>query len=292
MRLQPEGPRKVRYITAALSTFFVVVLGVTNARAEEPAAAPCELLTDFHWAANTLEADGEDIVTSPLRMGSLFAENGLLRQRTTYYTLLGAGVALGGAFALDETVRAHLHTMPKSVANGLQDSGGPALGVGAAALYGYGLYVDDENARQFALTAGESALLAGLATQGVKVVFGRQRPNAGRGAFHFFSGGQSFVSGHATPAFAAAAALSEYFDNEWYALLPAYTAAFATGFGRIGNDAHWLSDVIGAGLVGVGTTELLLYLHREHAQDPSRFRIFPMLSPSPPTAELAIGVEW
>jgi membrane-associated phospholipid phosphatase len=249
-----------------------------------------ELLADFKWSANSAEADAEAIITSPLHVGDLFAEDGLLRQPKFYYTILGAGAALGTAFALDTTVRAHLHDMPSGVANGLQDSGGPALAAGTAALYGYGLYVDDRRARQFALTGGESALLAGLITEGVKVVFGRQRPNAGRGAFDFFSGGSSFVSGHSTPAFAAAAAVSEYFDNDWYALVPAYAAAFATGFGRIGNDAHWLSDIIGAGLVGVGTTELLLYLHREQAEDPSRFRIFPTVSER--SARLTVAFDW
>ena len=249
-----------------------------------------QLLADLKWSVNSLEADAEDIVTSPLHLGALFAEDGLLRQPKFYYTLLGAGVALGGAFALDETVRAHLHDMPRGVANGLQNSGGPALGAGAAALYGYGLYVDDEKGRQFAVTSGESALLAGLFTQGVKAVFGRQRPNAGRGAFDFFSGGASFVSGHATPAFAAAVALSEYFDNDWRALVPTYAAAFAIGFGRIGNDAHWLSDIIGAGLVGVGTTELLLYLHREHAENPSRFRIFP--AGSERSVGITVAFDW
>ena len=274
---------------------WLVMLGLGRAQpvAAQEAGPPhvgTALLADCKWSVNTLEADAEDIVTSPLRVSTLFAENGLLRQPKFYYTLLGAGVALGGAFALDTTVRAHLHDMPSGIANGLQDSGGPALAAGAAALYGYGLYVDDEKARQFALTGGESGLLAGAVTEGLKVVFGRQRPNARRGAFHFFSGGSSFVSGHATPAFAAATALSEYFDNDWRVLVPAYAAAFATGFGRIGNDAHWLSDVIGAGLVGVGTTELLLYLHREHAENPGSFRIFPAVSER--SAGIMVAFQW
>lgn len=98
------------------------------------------------------------------------------------------------------------------------------------------------------------------------------------------------MSGHATPAFAAAAAVSEYFDNDWRALVPAYAAAFATGFGRIGNDAHWLSDVIGAGLVGVGSTELLLYLHRAHAENPSRFRVFPAASER--SVSITVAFDW
>lgn len=249
-----------------------------------------ELYSDFRYAVNNLEADVEDVVTSPLHIGALFSEDGLMRQPKTYYTLLGAAAALGGAFALDETVRAHLHDMPKGVANGLQDSGGPFVAAGGALLYAYGLYSDDDAARQQVFTAGESALVAGLATEGTKLVFGRLRPRQGRGAFVFFDHGSSFVAGHPTPAFAGAAALSEYFDNRWYVAIPLYAAAMATGFGRIGNDAHWLSDVVGAGLVGIGTSELLLYMHRQHAENPSRFRIFPMNSPQASGLELAF--EW
>jgi len=53
----------------------------------------------------------------------------------------------------------------------------------------------------------------------------------------------------------------------------------AMGFGRMGHDAHWLSDIAGAAIVGVGTTELLLYMHQQHAENPGRFRIFPVASP-------------
>lgn len=281
----------VKRLSVVLLLALLDPIGAHSLQAQEPrASVGAQLLTDFKWSANTLEADVEDIVTSPLHIPDLWAEDGLLRQPKFYFTLLGAGAVLGIGFALDTTVRDHLHDMPKGVANGLQDSGGPAVAAGAAALYGYGLWVDEEKARQFALTGGESAMLAGLITQGVKAIFGRQRPNAGHGAFDFFSGGVSFVSGHATPAFAGAAALSEYFDNRWYAVVLAYAPAFAVGFGRIGNDAHWLSDILGAGLVGVGTTELLIYLHRQHAENPTRFRIFPSVSQR--SAAITVAIDW
>jgi len=46
--------------------------------------------------------------------------------------------------------------------------------------------------------------------------------------------------------------------------------------GRMAEDAHWISDVVGSALLGVGTTELFLHLHALHDADPSRYRIFPV----------------
>src|SRR5262249_50735439 len=105
----------------------------------------------------------------------------------------------------------------------------------------------------------------------------------------FFRGGQSFVSGDVTPLFSLATGISESFDNDWRVAAPAYSLALLDGFGRMGHDAHWFSDVVGAGLLGFGTTELLLYLHARHAEEPSRWRIFP-LTPSPADGQVHSAV--
>ena len=60
------------------------------------------------------------------------------------------------------------------------------------------------------------------------------------------------VSGDVMPMFALAAAVSEYYDNRWYVAAPIYSLALLDGFGRMGNNAHWFSDVAGAALLGVG----------------------------------------
>ena len=79
---------------------------------------------------------------------------------------------------------------------------------------------------------------------------------------------------------------------------PAYSLALLDGFGRMGHDAHWFSDVVGAGFLGWGTTELFLYLHHEHANEPGRWRIFPLTpAPDAPSAQVAalptgMGVEY
>jgi membrane-associated phospholipid phosphatase len=83
------------------------------------------------------------------------------------------------------------------------------------------------------------------------------------------------------PLFALAAGVSEYYNNRWEIALPVYSLALMDGFGRMGNDAHWFSDVIAAALLGIGTTELFLHLHLQHEKHPGRFRVFP-LAPSVP----------
>jgi len=240
--------------------------------------------SDGRYLANNLVEDAQDIVTAPLHPGELGAA---LKRPAVAYSLLGAAVLLGGAFALDQTLRSRARDMSPTAALDLESAGTAFVASGTALLYVYGLSEGDRRAREYAITGGEGAGIASLFTLVLKYGFGRQRPDAGKGAFHFFSGGQSFVSGEATPGFALAAAVSEYFDNAWWAAVPAYTGALSVGVGRMGHDAHWFSDVVGSAIVGVGTTELLIHLHAEHANDPTRFRLFPEVGDRSAGLELA-----
>jgi len=246
----------------------------------EPAPAPppsiprrlgLELAADFRWSVNNLEADGEDIVKSPCHVGDL------LTNPNFYWTTLAASAALGGSFALDQPARSQFRHISHDDAHRLESWGNTALWGSTALLYGYGLAVDEPRAREYALTGLLSTGVSGLLTSALKVSFGRLRPNQDQGHWKWFQGGSSFVSGATTPAFALAADLSEYADNRWYVAIPAYTAAAAVGLGRMGKDAHWLSDVVGSALLGVGTTELFLHMHALHGADPSRYRVFPVV---------------
>jgi membrane-associated phospholipid phosphatase len=270
-----------------------------------PASAPAPgfsnvgsgLTSDFKYLANNFEADAEDIRTAPLHLGSAAA---MLTNPRFYLIVGGAGAAFGGSFALDQTMRSHLRSMSSSTADLLQNVSYGGVGASTALLYGYGLYTGDSRARQFALTAGEGAGIASLVDIGIKAAFGRLRPSQSSSHTAFFHGGQSFVSGDVTPMFALAAGVSEYYDNAWYVSVPIYSLALLDGFGRMGHDAHWFSDVVGAALLGVGTTELFLYLHREHEKHPERFRIFPIAAPASPRSRsqtatpvgLAVAFSW
>jgi membrane-associated phospholipid phosphatase len=292
---------KRAFFPSAILAIILTGGGVPSGWAQSAPPAPLshnflgELTSDFKYLANNFEADAEDIVTAPLHVGTA----GAMMTNPRFYLILGgAGAAFGGSFALDQTMRSHLRSMGSSTADLLQNVSYASVGASTALLYGYGLYSGDSRARQFALTAGEGAGIASLIDIGIKAGFGRLRPSQSSSHTAFFHGGQSFVSGDVTPLFALAAGVSEYYDNAWYISIPIYSLALLDGFGRMGNDAHWFSDVVGAALLGVGTTELFLYLHRQHDENPGRFRIFPVAPPVPSThgaqsvAPTGIGVAF
>jgi hypothetical protein len=179
-----------------------------------------------------------------------------------------------------QTMRSHLRSMSSSDADLLQNVSYGSVAGATALLYGYGLYENDSRAREDALTASMGAGIATLLDIGIKDAFGRLRPSQSSSHTGFFHGGQSFVSGDVTPMFALAAGVSEYFHNDWYVAAPVYSLALLDGFGRMGHDAHWFSDVVGAALLGVGTTELLLWMHRRNELDPNRFKVFSEAAPS------------
>jgi membrane-associated phospholipid phosphatase len=105
--------------------------------------------------------------------------------------------------------------------------------------------------------ATSSVALAGLATHGLKAVFGRLRPDS-LDADHFspFSSGHSFPSGHATVAFALATSLSDEIRRPWASVL-LYGAATGTALSRVHDRRHWLSDVALGAAIGVTTAKFV-----------------------------------
>ena len=269
----------------AICAAMITVLAASIPAYAGSASVLDQLASDFKYSANNGTQDAADIISAPFHF-----RLDMLAQPQVYFTLLGAGAALGGAFALDNTLRSHIRGMSNSAATALEDSGTYSLSAGAGLIYLAGLATDDDRARHYMVTTGAGVAGAELITLIFKYGFGRLRPEQGHGSTAFFDKGQSFVSGETTPAFALATGISAYYDYKWWVTLPAYSAAVAVGLGRMGHDAHWFSDVVGSGLIGIGTTELLLYLHKEHEQNPSHYWIFPLTTNK--GGGLGVGYDW
>jgi membrane-associated phospholipid phosphatase len=281
--------RRCRMVLVATLLPLLLVLWAATATAEPVGSSSVahEVSEDFKYIVDNVQLDVRDIVMSPF---SLFSEHSVLRSPRFYLALVGVGAVWGGSFALDQTMRSHLRNMSPNDADLLQDISYGSIGLSSAALYAYGLYRDDARAREDMLTAGEGAGLATvLVNAAIKPAFGRPRPHDDHSHTAFFRGGLSFVSGDVTPMFGLAAGISESFDNAWYVAAPAYSLALLDGFGRMGHDAHWFSDVVGAGLLGWGSTELFLYLHKRHEKEPQRWRIFPLTAPPAGTSTASNG---
>lgn len=281
-----------RFIVAVAIATQMLALA-PRARAEQARGPGFSLLgqqvtSDFKYLLDNIHMDAEDIVTAPLYVAS---DNSVLRSPDFYIGAAAVGAVWGGSFALDQTMRSHLRDMNHDTATMLENASYAGIGALTALTYGYGLYEDDARARETILTAGEAAGVATLLDIGMKYAFGRLRPYQGRHSHtQFFDGGQSFVSGEVTPVFSLAAGISEAFDNKWYVAAPVYSLALADGFGRMGHDKHWFSDVVGAAVLGWGTTELLLYLHRQHGTESDRWRIFAASPPPGPGTGAGTGL--
>lgn len=259
---------------AAVTGLVVVLLVPQGATAEDGAlqTVASRIGADILWAGRAAVGDAKDIVTSPVHVGEI-------RNVTSGQLLTGALVlgSIGGTMALDQTIRVRAKDI--GVHNGeLLETTGSTISLSSmGVLYIAGLATDNEAWRHGALTGVESfGLTSGLVTA-TQTAFGRQRPNAGKGAYTWFDGGTSFVSSATAPAFAAAESVSAAVDHDWRVTLPLYAAATAVGTGRMAQDAHWASDIVGAAWLAVGSTHLLRYLHgQREQQEAPRWNLSPV----------------
>lgn len=243
------------------------------------------LLDDGKYMFGSAFSDMGDLLKLPLQVKDV-----TLRDAAIATVVLGTIPAT--IYGLDNPIRRNVKNIPDSTADDLV-SVGSGITVGSLGLvYGWGLYSGNDDARHVALTGIEAVGLSSLLTEAVKAAFRRKRPRAGDGPRAFFKGRghQSFVSSAATPPFAAAAAISEGFDNRWWVAVPAYGLALMVGIGRMGRDAHWASDILGSALLGAGTTELLFYLHRKR-EGPSSLIVMPMITDGR-VAGVSFGFNW
>ncbi|MEZ4586776.1 MAG: phosphatase PAP2 family protein [Gemmatimonadales bacterium] len=177
-----------------------------------------------------------------------------------------AGLVVGVAIA-DDGVRDLAQNTRGGLGNGVASVGNrfgepavvfPILG----ATFLVGKLAGDSRLAGVSFRAGRAAALAGVATQVLKFGLGRERPFVGdhdEDRFHPLSGKDvhhSFPSGHTAIAFALAGSFASETSNPWLRA-SLYGAAGLTGFARINNDKHWLSDVVAGAAFGVLTAKLL-----------------------------------
>jgi membrane-associated phospholipid phosphatase len=176
----------------------------------------------------------------------------------------GALVAIGAAHQFDGKVRDHFATGSKAVLNGGQDKNSLRDAAPSVALIaGTGLYaafIRDSDGYRETWALLEAGVLSGATAEVLGLAGGRERPDATTSPNQWRQGGDSFPSLHVSAAFAIGTVFAESGNDEyrWIRRIIGYGVAGATGYVRINENVHWLSDTVAGAALGIATARFVL----------------------------------
>jgi len=129
-----------------------------------------------------------------------------------------------------------------------------------------------EEGREMLEAAGFSAVTTTLLKVGAR----RRRPNETPDPNDWRSGGDSFPSLHTSAAFAIGTVLAESGSDRyrWVRRIIGYGVAGATGYARLHDNVHWLSDTVAGAAVGISTARFVMNRGEERDRK-SAFSITP-----------------
>jgi membrane-associated phospholipid phosphatase len=215
--------------------------------------------------------------------------------------VVGATVAL---FPIDRSLAVKLqneNTAPggkalNQWANGFDYLALPGVYIIAPAFYLAGRITHNDKIKDLGWHTTEAAIAGAAITEVLKGFVGRSRPyvfaDTNPHNFKFFSGftsgaRQSFPSGHATIAFAGAAAASsevarDYPKLKWIVGPILYTSAAFVGLARMYQSQHWASDVVmGAGIGTFTGLKIVRYAHAHPDNWIDKIMIHTRVTPTP-----------
>jgi membrane-associated phospholipid phosphatase len=202
-------------------------------------------------AARTLK-DAEAYFTAPLHW------NG---RDWAYFG--GALAAIAVAHHYDTQTRTHFDAGSSSPL-GPKESGELTDALPSAALlvgtWGYASLIGSHAGEGEAWNMFESAGLSLVSAYGLKYIVRRPGPDSTTDPNRWFSGGSSFPSEHTTLAFAVGTVLAESGNPEfrWVRRVIGYGVGFGTAYLRMKHNAHWLSDTVAGGALGMASAHFVM----------------------------------
>lgn len=254
--------------------------------------APALLLAQARMPERLPEIEGIGAISQSIRIDtvpqSARALDGL--RMSWREPLIGVGFATAALLAAPHDVAwAHRAQQPTLQRNSTLHSlarirvvGDPGALIITAGMYGVGRVAGNTQLADVGLHSAEAVLVAGGITAVLKGLTGRARPyvvaDSNDSDFRFGRGFgnaryASMPSGHATVAFAAAAALTSEAGAHDVAGTPyigiaSYGIAALVAASRIYDDKHWTSDVIAG--AGIGTLSGLIVVRAAHRHPSNR----------------------
>ena len=134
---------------------------------------------------------------------------------------------------------------------------GAALLVGT---WGYASLIGSQPGKSEAWNMVESTGLSMVTAYALKYTIRRTGPDATTDSNAWFKGGSSFPSEHATLAFAIGTVLAESGnpDYRWIRRVLGYGVGFGTAYLRMKHNAHWLSDTVAGGALGMASAHFVM----------------------------------
>ena len=206
---------------------------------------------------------------------------------TTKDFVVAGAFAVGtvAMFPVDERLAKHL-TNPGAQANrffknsskGVEAIASPGAYIIGGTLYAVGRVGHFDRIADLGWHGTEAVFVADVVTYALKGITGRSRPfvfnDTNPHNFKFFKGfgdgnRQSFPSGHATSAFAAAAAVTAETGTWWpkstWVIGPLmYGGATMVGLSRMYHNKHWASDVVLGAAVGTFSGQKIVQYSHAH----------------------------
>jgi len=253
------------------------------ARAEEPS-----LLPPSGGDLSRLLPDDASAESGRRTMGA-FASNlgrnfvGVFSKSNMAPMLIGASITGAGSFA-DASIERRFGADPQ---NAFATSGSKVGGasvmvplVGAAFLAGRVSH--NEPFRAATYDMAQALIVTGAYTMVFKETVHRTRPDG--------SNKLSFPSGHTSNAFALATVADGHFGPK--VGIPAYAAAAAIGWCRVGKNVHHLSDVLAGATLGIIVGRTVVRQDGAPVRDRKQWQIVPSAPPSGAGVGAGINLTW
>ena len=234
--------------------------------------------------------DQKDIWTSPFHMN---------RHDAIPWIVFGA--ATGALIATDRRTATQLpNTVDQvSISSDVSQIGAAYTIIPiTAGFYIGGAISHNPKARETGILGAEAALDSLIVVTILKTITQRPRPLEDNGKGSFFTGGDSFPSGHSMASWALASVVAHEYNKNILYPITAYGLASLVSFSRLSGQKHFGSDIVAGSAIGWFIGRYVFQTHVDHSihrRPPSKLsRLRPLVIPQfdPATSTRGVVLSW